>query len=76
MLLLGGSHYGAAGPGHQVTAAGIEAAFAAGWRIDSIERAMVDTTAEPDGLPGWLAALSLPAPATRDTAAVPPRLPI
>ncbi|MFF4905823.1 class I SAM-dependent methyltransferase [Streptomyces sp. NPDC001260] len=49
-------------PGHQgprrVTRAEIQAAFADGWRVDSIEPATIDITTDPDGIRAWLAALT------------------
>ncbi|HWD72948.1 MAG TPA: class I SAM-dependent methyltransferase [Actinomycetota bacterium] len=36
----------------------IRAAFADGWRIDSIEPSTIDITTDPDGIRAWLAALT------------------
>ncbi|MFF0087624.1 class I SAM-dependent methyltransferase [Streptomyces canus] len=41
---------------HKVTRAEIEAAFAHGWRIDSVEPAVIDITTDPGGLRSWLTA--------------------
>ncbi len=43
---------------HRVSLGDILAAFTAGWRIDSIEPATVDTNVHPTGVRGWLAALT------------------
>ncbi len=42
---------------HQVAADEIEAAFAGGWRVESIRPATISTT-EPPGIPAWLASLT------------------
>ncbi|MCX4584071.1 class I SAM-dependent methyltransferase [Streptomyces sp. NBC_01481] len=36
----------------------IEASFADGWRIDSIEPATIDITTDPDGIRAWLVAIT------------------
>jgi SAM-dependent methyltransferase len=36
----------------------IEASFADGWRIDSIEPSTIDITTDPDGIRAWLVALT------------------
>jgi hypothetical protein len=36
----------------------IVAAFAHGWRVDSIEPATLDSAADSDGIPAWLATLT------------------
>ena len=36
----------------------IEASFADGWRIDSIEPATIDITTDPDGIQAWLVAVT------------------
>ncbi|MEU9154939.1 class I SAM-dependent methyltransferase [Streptomyces sp. NPDC048417] len=41
---------------HKVTREEIEAAFAQGWRIDSVEPAAIDITTDPGGLRSWLTA--------------------
>ncbi len=43
---------------HRVSLGDILAAFAAGWRIDSIEPATIDTNVHHTGVRGWLAALT------------------
>jgi SAM-dependent methyltransferase len=39
---------------HKLTRDEIEAAFAVGWRIDSIEPATIDILTDPDGVRAWL----------------------
>jgi hypothetical protein len=39
-----------------VTREEIEAAFAGGWRIESIEATTIEITTDPDGLRSWLTA--------------------
>jgi cyclopropane fatty-acyl-phospholipid synthase-like methyltransferase len=63
MLFLGDSHSAQHGDQpegrrYEGTTAEIEAAFAGGWRIDSIEAVTVDTTIDPGGLPAWRIALT------------------
>jgi hypothetical protein len=36
----------------------VTACFAEGWRVDSIEATVLDTRTDPDGIPGWLVALT------------------
>ncbi|MFF4728748.1 class I SAM-dependent methyltransferase [Streptomyces mirabilis] len=43
---------------HKLTRDEIEAAFADGWRIDSIEPATIDITTNPGGIRAWLVALT------------------
>jgi cyclopropane fatty-acyl-phospholipid synthase-like methyltransferase len=43
---------------HRLTRAEIEAAFAEGWRVDSIEPSTIDITTDPDGIRAWLVALT------------------
>jgi cyclopropane fatty-acyl-phospholipid synthase-like methyltransferase len=43
---------------HKLTRAEIEAAFANGWRVDSIEPSTIDITTDPDGIRAWLVALT------------------
>ncbi len=43
---------------HGLTQAEIEAAFAQGWRLDSIEPATIDITTDPDGIRAWLVAVT------------------
>ncbi|NUO42936.1 MAG: class I SAM-dependent methyltransferase [Streptomyces sp.] len=43
---------------HKLTRGEIEAAFAGGWRIDSMEPAVIDITTDPDGIRAWLVALT------------------
>jgi len=49
-------------PGDQgprrVTRDEIEASFADGWRVDSIEAATIDITTDPNGIRAWLVALT------------------
>ncbi|WP_345008488.1 hypothetical protein [Streptomyces shaanxiensis] len=46
------------GPVHKLTRAEIEAAFADGWRLDSIEPSTIEITTDPDGIRAWLVALT------------------
>ncbi|MFJ8630846.1 class I SAM-dependent methyltransferase [Streptomyces sp. NPDC093568] len=57
MLGFSDSQPGEWGP-HRLTRAEIEAAFADGWRIDSIEPSTIDITTDPDGIRAWLVALT------------------
>ncbi|MFF4505754.1 class I SAM-dependent methyltransferase [Streptomyces sp. NPDC001401] len=43
---------------HKLARDEIEAAFAEGWRIDSIEPSTIDITTDPDGIRAWLVALT------------------
>ena len=43
---------------HKLARNEIEAAFAEGWRIDSIEPSTIDITTDPDGIRAWLVALT------------------
>ncbi|MFD7280992.1 SAM-dependent methyltransferase [Streptomyces sp. NPDC059862] len=43
---------------HKLTRAEIEAAFADGWRVDSIEPSTIDITTDSDGIRAWLVALT------------------
>lgn len=43
---------------HKLRRDEIEASFAAGWRIDSIEPSTIDITTDPDGIRAWLVALT------------------
>jgi hypothetical protein len=43
---------------YKVTRGEIEASFAEGWRIDSIEPSTIDITTDPDGIRAWLVALT------------------
>jgi len=43
---------------HRVTQDEIRAAFADGWRIDSLDHATIDITTDPDGIRAWLVALT------------------
>lgn len=43
---------------HRLTRQEIVAAFADGWRVDSIEPATIDITTAPGGIRAWLAALT------------------
>jgi hypothetical protein len=41
-----------------VSQAEIEAAFADGWRIDSLNRVTMDVAIDPNGVRAWLAAIT------------------
>lgn len=43
---------------HRVSRGEIEASFADGWRIDSIQPATIEITTDPDGIRAWQAALT------------------
>lgn len=43
---------------HRLAREEITGAFAEGWRIDSVERATIEVTVRPDGVPAWLATLT------------------
>ena len=43
---------------HRLSREEITAAFARGWRIDSLEPATIGVTTEPDGIRAWLAVLT------------------
>ncbi|KOU59444.1 SAM-dependent methyltransferase [Streptomyces sp. MMG1533] len=43
---------------HKLTRAEIEAAFADGWRVDSIEPSTIHITTDPDGIRAWLVTLT------------------
>lgn len=43
---------------HRVTQDEIRAAFADGWRIDSLDQAAIDITTDPEGIRAWLVALT------------------
>ncbi|WP_089100210.1 class I SAM-dependent methyltransferase [Streptomyces hyaluromycini] len=45
---------GAWGPLHKVSRARVEAAFADGWQIDSVEPSAIDITADPGHVEAWL----------------------
>jgi SAM-dependent methyltransferase len=57
MLCFSDQEPGDWGP-RRVTRGEIEAAFAVGWRVDSIEPATIDITTDPDGIRAWLVALT------------------
>jgi SAM-dependent methyltransferase len=57
MLCFSDQQPGEWGP-RRVTRDEIDAAFADGWRADSIEPATIDITTDPDGIRAWLAALT------------------
>jgi hypothetical protein len=48
---------GDSGP-RRVTQGEIRASFADGWRVDSIERAKIETTMGSDGVRAWLACIT------------------
>lgn len=62
MLCISSARPGRAQPGdtgpHRVTFDGIVTAFAAGWRVDSLEPATIATLTDPDGIRAWLATLT------------------
>lgn len=45
--------FGEPGP-HRLTRAEITEAFGEGWRIDSLERTMIDVIVDPEGIHAWL----------------------
>ncbi|WP_040698804.1 class I SAM-dependent methyltransferase [Nocardia vinacea] len=53
---------GIGGP-HRLTRDEITAAFAQGWRIESIEAATIEITTDPEGIRAWLVAATKPEPA-------------
>jgi cyclopropane fatty-acyl-phospholipid synthase-like methyltransferase len=58
-FMLGFSDREPAGSGpHRLTREEITAAFRAGWRVDSIEPAVIEVTTRPDGVSAWLVALT------------------
>ncbi|TMC06532.1 MAG: class I SAM-dependent methyltransferase, partial [Chloroflexi bacterium] len=46
------------GRAHRLTREEIEAAFADGWHIDSIEETTIDSLVEPEGIQAWLTAVT------------------
>ncbi|MEU6251243.1 class I SAM-dependent methyltransferase [Streptomyces sp. NPDC047043] len=58
MLCFSDRQPGESGRVHKLARDEIEAAFAAGWRIDSIEPSTIDITTDPDGVRAWLVALT------------------
>jgi SAM-dependent methyltransferase len=46
------------GRAHKLARNEIESAFAEGWRIDSIDRATIDISTDPNGVRAWLLALT------------------
>lgn len=57
MLCFSDDQPGDWGP-HRVTRDEITGSFAKGWRIDSIEPATIEITADPDGVRAWLVVLT------------------
>jgi len=57
MLGFSGRQPGHEGP-HRLTRDEIEAAFADGWRVDSIAPATIDIITDPDGVRAWLVTLT------------------
>jgi cyclopropane fatty-acyl-phospholipid synthase-like methyltransferase len=57
MLCFSDQQPGSEGP-RRVTRGEIGAAFADGWRIDSLQPATIDITTDPDGIRAWLVALT------------------
>jgi SAM-dependent methyltransferase len=58
MLCFSDRQLGEWGRVHKLARDEIEAAFADGWRIDSIEPSTIDITTDPDGIRAWLVALT------------------
>ena len=58
MLCFSDRQSGEWGRVHKLTRGEIEAAFAEGWRIDSIEPSTIDITIDPDSIRAWLVALT------------------
>jgi cyclopropane fatty-acyl-phospholipid synthase-like methyltransferase len=58
MLCISDQQPGEWGRVHGVTEDEIRAAFGDGWRVDSIERATIDITTDPDGTRAWLVAIT------------------
>jgi hypothetical protein len=58
MLCFSDLAQGSWGHVHKVTRQEIEAAFADGWRIDSVEAATIRITTDPGGAAAWLTALT------------------
>jgi len=56
MLGISDREPGAWGRVHKLTRDDVEAAFADGWRLDSLSRATIDITPEPGGVHAWFAA--------------------
>ncbi|MDT7578747.1 MAG: hypothetical protein QOK35_7 [Pseudonocardiales bacterium] len=57
MLCFSDAQPGDSGP-HRVTRDEISTAFQPGWRVDSIEPAIIETLTDPAGIRAWLAALT------------------
>jgi SAM-dependent methyltransferase len=57
MLCFSDQQPGTWGP-HRVSRKEITAAFAQGWRVNSIEPATIEVTIDPDGIRAWLAAVT------------------
>ncbi|WP_033313798.1 class I SAM-dependent methyltransferase [Streptomyces iakyrus] len=58
MLCFSDRQAGEWGRVHKLTRAEIEAAFAEGWLIDSIDPSTIDITTDPEGIRAWLVALT------------------
>jgi cyclopropane fatty-acyl-phospholipid synthase-like methyltransferase len=58
MLCFSDRQPGDLGRPHKLTQEEIRAAFANGWQVDSIEPATIASTRHPDGMQGWLSALT------------------
>ncbi|MEV0173139.1 class I SAM-dependent methyltransferase [Streptomyces sp. NPDC050803] len=58
VLCISDREQGSWGPVHAVTRNDIDAAFAEGWRIDSVEPSAIDITADPGHVAAWLVALT------------------
>jgi SAM-dependent methyltransferase len=57
MLCFSDAQPGDTGP-HRITRDEILSAFRAGWQVDAIEPATIDTLTDPDGIRAWLATLT------------------
>jgi cyclopropane fatty-acyl-phospholipid synthase-like methyltransferase len=58
MLCISDQQPGEWGRVHGATKDDIKAAFADGWRVDSIERATIEITTDPDGVEAWLVVIA------------------
>ena len=58
MLCFSNRQPGQWGPVRKITREEITATFAGGWRVDSVQPAIIDITADPAGIRAWLAVLT------------------
>jgi cyclopropane fatty-acyl-phospholipid synthase-like methyltransferase len=58
MLCFSDRQPGELGLPHKLTQSEINTAFSEGWQVDSIEPTTIDSTRHPDGIHGWLAAVT------------------